>query len=194
MKHFRKEDGSITVEASLLIPILLTFLLFLMSLVKIAVAEMALQESVNETAQTVAHYSFLALVIEGAVMDGTEGFIDDLTEEQQNSFGNDAIANHLLDALSEEIKSAIPTTGALLNDHVAEDAFEGAVINKYKDKVGGSNFFNADGISIVDHNFPQSGNTDVIIEVENELQLVLPFFERDITIRKKAVERAWAGD
>ncbi|MFA1819797.1 TadE/TadG family type IV pilus assembly protein [Virgibacillus oceani] len=194
MKILRKEDGSITVEASLLIPILLTFLLFLMSLVKIAIAEMALQESVNETAQTVAHYSFLALVIEGAVMDGTEGFIDDLTDDQKDRFDNNMIANHLLDTLSEEVKSEIPSTGALLNDHVAEATFEEAVMNKYKDKVGGSDFFNADGISIVDHNFPQSQDSDVRIEVENELRFVLPFYERDITIRKKTVERAWAGN
>src|SRR5699024_3908589 len=122
--------------------------LALMSLVKIAVAEMALQESVNETGQTVAHYSFLSLVIEGAIMDGTEGFIDDLTEEQKNSFGNNEIADYLLDKLSEEIKGAIPTTGELLNSYVAAEAYEAAIRNKYENKVGSSNFFNAGGITV----------------------------------------------
>lgn len=165
-----------------------------MSFVKIAIAEMALQESVNETGQTIAHYSFLALVIEGAIMDGTEGFIDDLTEEQKNRFENNVIAEHLLDALSEEIKNAIPTTGALLNSYVAESVYEAAVRDKYEKKVGSSDFFNASGITVTDHNFPQTrGDSDVVIEVENELRLVFPFFERDIKIKKKTVERAWAG-
>ena len=192
--NLRKEDGSITVEASLIIPILLLFFLSLTSLVKIAIAEMALQESVNETAQTVANYSFLALVIEGAIMDGTEGFIDDLTEEQKDSFGNNEIADHLLDTLSTEIKQRIPTTGELLNSYVAAGAYEAAVRDKYEKKVGNSNFFNASGITIIDYNFPQTrGNSDVKIEVENELQLVFPFFEKNIKIKKKTVERAWAG-
>ncbi|TFJ91206.1 pilus assembly protein [Lentibacillus salicampi] len=168
----RKEDGSITVEASLIIPILLTFLLFLMSLVKISIAEMALQESVSETAQTVAHYSFLSLVIEGQIMNSTEGFIDDLTEEQKNRFGNNEIANQLLDKVSDGVKSQIPSAGKLIDTHVAEGAYEEAVRNKYEDKVGNSDFFNPGGIKIIDHNFPQSqGNSDVRIEAENQIHL-----------------------
>ncbi|MFD0951702.1 TadE/TadG family type IV pilus assembly protein [Virgibacillus natechei] len=190
----RKEDGSITVEASLLIPILLTFLLFLMSLVKISIAEMALQESVSETAQTVAHYSFLSLVIEGQIMSSTEGFIDDLTDDQKDRFGNNEIANQLLDKVSDGVKGEIPAAGELIDTHLAEGAFEDAVRNKYEDKVGTSDFFSPGGIEIIDHNFPQSqGDSDVRIEAENELRLVLPFFEKEINIKKKAVERAWAG-
>lgn len=189
----KKEDGSITIEAALIVPILLMFFLFLTALVKISIAEMALKEAVSETAQTVAHYSFLSLVIEGAIMDGTEGFIDDIAEDQKKNLGNNEIADYFLDKASEGIKNAIPTTGALINDYVAEDAFEKAIVEKYKNKVGNSPFFSPDTISIIDHNFPQEGNLDVKIEVQNELHLVMPFFEKKIQIKKKAVERAWAG-
>ena len=127
-------------------------------------------------------------------MDGTEGFIDDLTEEQKNSFGNNEIADYLVDKLSEEIKGAIPTTGELLNSYVAAEAYEAAIRNKYENKVGSSNFFNAGGITVTDHNYPQTrGDSDVSIEVETQLSLVFPFFEKDIKIKKKTVERAWAG-
>lgn len=189
----KKEDGSITVEAALIIPILLMFFLFLTSLVKISIAEMALKEAVSETAQTVAHYSFLSLVIEEQIMKGTEGFIDDIADSQKKNLNNNEIASYLLDKASAGIKSAIPTTGNLINDHVAEGAYEKAIIEKYKNKVGNSTFFSPDTISIIHSNFPNEGNIDVEIEVENELHLVVPFFEKKIKIKKKAVERAWAG-
>ncbi|MBM7597877.1 hypothetical protein JOC34_000234 [Virgibacillus halotolerans] len=189
----KKEDGSITVEAALIIPILLMFFLFLTALVKISIAEMALKEAVSETAQTVAHYSFLSLVIEGAIMDGTEGFIDDIAEDQKKNLGNNEIADYFLDKASEGIKNAIPTTGELINNHVSESAYKKAVIEKYKNKVGNSTFFSPDTISIIDSNFPNTNDIDVKIEVQNELHLVMPFFEKKIKIKKKAVERAWAG-
>ena len=50
------EDGVITIEAALVIPIMVTFILMLMCIVQIAIAEMALQESVSESTHTMAHY------------------------------------------------------------------------------------------------------------------------------------------
>lgn len=191
--NLKDENGSITIEASLLIPIMLLFILSLISFVKISIAEMALQESVSESAQTVAHYSFATLVAEGKIMEGAEGFLDDLTEKQKNNFSNNEIMSKILDDLNEKVKGKIPGLGEVLDRSVGKSVYQKLVKSKYEDKVGKSSFFNADGIQIVNHNFPTEGKWDVEIEATNEINLVLPFFEKKIPIRKKAVERAWHG-
>lgn len=188
------ERGSITIEAAMLIPILLTFFLFLMALVKISIAEIALDEAVSDTAQTVAHYSYLSLVAESAIQQETDGFVGSLENKAASTLNNNEIAKNLLSKASEKAKEMIPTTGQLLNDHVAEGVYSDVVKEKYRNKVGSSNFFNADGISIKSHKFPNNRNdAEVLVEAQTEIQIILPFVEETVVIRKKAVERAWAG-
>ena len=60
-KNFIKDEkGVITLEAALVIPIMVTFILILVGIVQVGVAEMALQETVSETAETMAHYSYVS--------------------------------------------------------------------------------------------------------------------------------------
>ncbi|MDY7045179.1 pilus assembly protein [Virgibacillus sp. M23] len=194
IRKFRTEDGSITLEAALIIPILLTFILFLTSLVKISIAELALKEAVSDTAQTVAHYSYLSLVAEKKIQDTTDGFVDDLKNKAGESLGNNEIANELLDQIAVEGKALIPTSGQLINDHAAKSLYEKVVKDKYEEKVGNSDFFSPGTVTIIDHNYPNTrGDSDVVVGAENVLNIVLPFFEKQITIKKVAVERAWSG-
>ena len=194
MGILKNENGSITLEAALIIPILLTFILFLTSLVKISIAEMALKEAVSDTAQTVAHYSYLSLVAEKKIQETTDGFVDDLKNKAGESLGNNDIANELLNQIAVEGKKLIPTSGELINDYAAQGLYETVVKNKYEEKVGSSEFFSADTITIVDHQYPNSrGDSDVVVGAENELKIILPFFEKEVKIRKMAVERAWSG-
>jgi hypothetical protein len=194
LRNIRKEDGSITIEAALIIPILLTFILFLTSLVKISIAEMALKEAVSDSAQTVAHYSYLSLVAEGKIQETTDGFVDDLKNKAGDALGNNQIANALLEKIAVEGKALIPTSGELINDYIAKDLYEKVVKDKYEEKVGSSDFFSPDTITVVDYNYPNSrGDSDVLIGAENVLNIVLPFFEKEVKIKKVAVERAWSG-
>ncbi|WP_026906274.1 TadE/TadG family type IV pilus assembly protein [Paucisalibacillus globulus] len=191
----KKEDGSITIEATLIIPIFLFFILFLTSLSKITIAEMALEESMSETAQGVAHYSYLAMVGQKQIQTASEGFVDSLTETASGKLGNHAVANYLLDKLATIGKDMIPSSGQALN-YFSDSIYEGMIIDSYKEKVNSSDFFNPNGITVTNSTFPQSTSgegADVLIEAENELKLVLPFFEKTIKIKKVVVERAWVG-
>lgn len=195
-RKVKKEDGSITVEAAFIIPILLTFFLFLTSLVKVSVAEMALQEAVNETAQTVAHYSYLAMVGQGFIQEQTDGFVDSLSENASGKLNNHEVANYVLDKLGSIGKDAIPTSGQAL-DYFSDSLYQGIVGDKYEKSVPNTVFFNSGGVKVTNSSFPSGTNgetANVKIEAENKLHLVLPFYERDINIKKIAIERAWVGN
>ncbi|MDY0408520.1 TadE family protein [Virgibacillus soli] len=190
----RRENGSITIEAALLIPIILTFILFLTSLVKISIAEMALQDAVSDTAQTVAHYTFLSLVAEKKIQETTDGFIDDLKDKAGDSLGNHDIANNLLEKLAQMGKDLVPTSGQVIDKYGAKPLYEKAVKDKYREIVKGGDFFNPDGIKIFKHEYPNTRNdAKAIVGAEVELKIVVPFFEKKVKVKKLATERAWAG-
>lgn len=192
----RNENGSITIEAALIIPIFLTFVLFLSSLIKITVAEMALQKAVDETAQNVSHYSYLAMVAQKKIKKTTDGFVDSLTDKSKESLGNHTIANHLLEKISQAGKDFIPTSGDAINQF-SDGFYEGIVRSSYEKHIGTSQFYNPSGIKVIQSSFPTgtSGEAaDVKIEAENTLKIVVPFFEKEIKIKKIAVERGWVGN
>ncbi len=196
LRFLKKDNGSITVEAALIIPLLLTFILFLTSLVKISIAEMALQEAVNETAQSVAHYSYLAMLAQNQIQNQTDGFVDSLTDNAAGKLGNDEVAEYILNKLGEVGKDVIPTSGEALN-HFSDSMYQDIVKGMYQENVPSSSFFSPENIRVTNSSFPHgtSGDAaDVRIEAENTMQMVLPFFEKEIKIKKVAVERGWVGN
>ncbi|GAA0427961.1 hypothetical protein GCM10008934_17110 [Virgibacillus salarius] len=196
LNFLKKNSGSITLEAALIIPLLLTFILFLTSLVKISIAEMALQEAVNETAQSVAHYSYLAMVGQGLIQEQTDGFVDSLTEGAAGKLGNHEVANYILDKLGAVGKDVIPTSGQGLN-YFSNEIYQGIVQKKYEENVFSSTFFSPESVRVIDSSFPHGTSEDaanVKIEAENTMQIVLPFFEKEIKIKKIVVERGWVGN
>lgn len=52
---------------------------------------MVLQEAVNETAQSVAHYSYLAMLAQGQIKNQTDGFVDSLTDGATDKLGNNEV-------------------------------------------------------------------------------------------------------
>ncbi|WP_162986359.1 TadE/TadG family type IV pilus assembly protein [Virgibacillus sp. Bac332] len=196
MAIVKRENGSITLEAAMIIPLFLTLILLLTSFVKITIAEMALKESVSETAQTVAHYSYLTLTVQNVIDQKKDAFIDSIADGAANKAGNNIIAQELMSKLAESAKGAIPSSSKLL-EAVDESVYKEVVTEKYKQKVGSSSFYNANGIKIVGANVPVSTDKDgamAKVEAEVELNLVIPFFEKTVKIKKKATERGWVGN
>ncbi|MFD2210442.1 TadE/TadG family type IV pilus assembly protein [Virgibacillus halophilus] len=195
-RKLKNENGSITLEAALIIPILLTFFLLLISFVKISIAEMALDDAVSDAAQSVAHYSYVAMVVQGVVKKGSDGFVDSLTDKASGKLDNNEVAKYLLKKLGGIGKDAIPTTGDVANRY-SDSFYQKMVIDRYKERVSNTSFFNPGGIVVKNSSFPSSTSGDsanVKIPAENTLKIILPFFEKDIKIKKVAVERGWVGN
>mgnify|MGYP001454437714 CR=1 FL=1 len=196
MSILKKDDGSITIEATLIIPILLTFFLILISIVKIGIAEMALQEAVSDTAQSVAHYSYLAMEGQNKIKKKTDSFVDSLTSKTSNLLGNHDIVDYLLKELAGAGKKQIPTSGDIAN-YYSDEIFEFLVKENYSRTVANTSFFNPTGVKVVDSSFPRSVNgeeANVKIVAENTLKIVMPFYEKELKIKKTAVERGWVGN
>lgn len=157
---------------------------------------MALDEAVSDAAQSVAHYSYIAMVLQGVVKKKTDGFVDSLTDKASGKLDNNEVARYLLKKLSGIGKDAIPTTGDVAN-YFSDSFYQKMVRSRYIERVNNTPFFNPDGITVKNSSFPSSTSgdgADVKIPAEVTLKIVLPFFEKDVTIKKVAVERGWVGN
>lgn len=197
MKVFKKEEGSITIEAALMIPIFLSFILLLTAFVKIGIAEITLQKAVNETVQSSAHYAYFGVAIQGLIDDAGDRFVGALTDNAKGAMDNNTVAEYIVDKLAGEAKGEIPTSGDIANQF-SDGVYETLIRDKYITYVpASSTFFNPGGIHVTNSSYPKgkSGDSaDVFIEVENTLKIILPFFEKEIKIKKVGVERGWVGD
>src|SRR5690554_6513253 len=65
--RFKKsEDGSLTLEAAMVMPFFLLFVVFLATIIRVSVADMALRTAVNDTAEIIAAHVYPATLAENA--------------------------------------------------------------------------------------------------------------------------------
>lgn len=185
----KSEDGVITIEAAMVIPIILTFILALLTIVQIAIAEMALQESVSEGAQTMSHYGYLAQQGAGLIQNETDAMIG-VIEERGSEAANHGIIEYILSNAADKGKGALGELITNLSNGLQEDASNKLVKSLYEERVGSGGFFNASAITVTS-NVSDGENVEITAEVP--LEVVLPFFSRTLTIKKKAVEQVWNG-
>lgn len=72
MKYWKKEDGIATIEATLILPIFMAFILAFISFANLALIEMRMQYAVNQTAKEISQYYYMAYKF-GLAYDGVEG-------------------------------------------------------------------------------------------------------------------------
>jgi predicted membrane-bound dolichyl-phosphate-mannose-protein mannosyltransferase len=63
------EDGSITLEAALIVPVFMFFILFLIIIIQIAVAEIALQRAASQTTEYVATHVYPVHLVKNHITD-----------------------------------------------------------------------------------------------------------------------------
>lgn len=188
---YEKEDGVITIEASLVIPIILTFILFLMAMVQIVIAEMALQESVSEGAQTTAYYGFLVQKTEGLIENETDALIG-VVEEKAGEVVSDqnAIFNTIINITADKGKGAMSNLINSTSVSAQQSLTNQLVKEMYAERVGNGGFFNSESI-VVETTIQDNEIVEVVAEVP--LEINLPFFNKSLNIKKKAAEYVWNG-
>ena len=65
--RLKSENGSITLEAALVLPFFMLFIVFMASIIRISVAEIALNKSVSETAQIISTHAYPATILSDQV-------------------------------------------------------------------------------------------------------------------------------
>ena len=188
---YKNEDGVITIEAALVIPIILTFILFLMAIVQIAIAEMALQEAVSESAQTTAHYGFLAQKAEGLIENESDALIG-VVEERAGEVVSDqhAILDTFINVGADKGKGAMSEIISNFSVNAQQDLTNQLAKELYANNVGNGGFFNSESVT-VETTIQDNEIVEVVAEVP--LEINLPFFNKTLNIKKKAAEYVWNG-
>lgn len=198
-KSLIKDDkGVMSIEMAFVIPIMLFFILMLVTFVRITIAEIALKEAVSEAAQTSAHYAYVVDILQNQYDTFRDKGIDAAVDASGNRLdptqSYDEIMNRLTSLISDHIKgSDLVPSGADFTNMFSEQVYTALVTSIYKQEVGDSSFFNPDGVEIIDSKSPGGENKDILIEAQVKIKQPLPFYTLEVTVNKKAVERGWVG-
>ncbi|MFB6363253.1 TadE/TadG family type IV pilus assembly protein [Paenibacillus elgii] len=217
LRWTKEQRGSITLEAALVLPFFLAFLLLLIAFIRVSLAEMALQSAVSESAKVIAAnmYPIKLLYRQGqaqwqnsqasawlgnvvtqletarqTVID-SEQFVEDyskwIPEPMVRLVAWDKERREQLEALGSSAKDEAKQT---VEKKVAEAATP--IIASFAD-MRSLDQRKLKVTSLQFPNFYDHGEAYVVIEAQYEYTFAVPFFKKTVILRKKAQERAWIG-
>jgi hypothetical protein len=221
MRLIRKEEGGIVLEASLVLPLFMSFILMLIAFIQVSLAEMALQSAVSETTKVIAANMYPV----------------DLMYQEARSSWNQSSANGWIEQMLSRIESVkqkavdgedfvdeyerwIPDPVVKLMEwektqrneleelsqagtEEAKKRIEGVynpllnnamtpMVNLYANKTR----LKPEQLKVTKVILPDldhKENAFIGIEAQYEVHLAVPFFRKIIIIRKHAYEHAWVG-
>ncbi len=210
-KPLKPDQGSIVLEAALVLPFFLAFVLALIAVIQIVIAENALHSAVAETVKTTAASMYPVKIMNERLRDSGAGqsFADaleklkaareklDAAEQMFTDYANlipepvyemIGLEQSLGDKLKEELTGRI--------DKVLYSPFV-PIVEKFVDSdASGNKMLKTERLSVIRVVFPdlQNGEHPYFgIEAQYDLPLHIPFFHYVVHIRKKAYERVWIG-
>lgn len=194
-KLIRKEDGSITLEAALVLPFFMLFIVFLATIIRIAVADMALYKAASETTEVLVAFAYPVDLATTAAEDFAK-------EKLQSIIPGEAAEYVSSDDLIQWTDEALQFFGIDVATEV-ENLFEdlsGEMVlpvlkTKFEEAVGDS-FFDSSKLEVPKVELPSlvAGTGEYLqIKVTYEIPISLPFFNESITLSKTASERVWTG-
>lgn len=188
--HFRNENGSITLEAALVLPVFMLFIVFMASIIRISVAEIALNKSVNETSKIIATHAYPATILaeeaSGLVGDKLSGLT---LGEVSLTDVEDLVGTSIREFLDIDVSGS----------NYLNDLGTSAITPIIKEKFAENMNSNSESINnlTVEVEMPNSLNggegSYLGIIASYDLDLTVPFVEKTITIKKQAYERLWVG-
>jgi len=197
-RWLNKEEGSITFEAALVMPLFIAFLFVFYAVIMAISSQMALQHLASQSAQKLANYMHPAALI-GDYLN------DKLSTGEQANFGDAAegiselvyevgsLLPHPLDTLLQEgAKGNYWPAANLAATVLGREVLEGIIIGSQdysllvEDNVSLVYLQLPDLIHYTDHN--------VIVALQYDLPFTLPFFGQRLSVREQAVQRVWLPD
>lgn len=177
----------------MILPFFLLFIVFLTTLVRLAVADMALYKSASESTELFVAYAYPVEVTKTAASDIIGNKIKSIERERDVDISG-AIdwANEGLTFLGVDIAGGIEN----LFESSAEGPLETLIQGKFEDATGHWNFFDSSKLTVTNVELPSLafGSDDYLeVNVMYEFDIAMPFVNKTIYLRKTAYERVWTG-
>jgi len=197
-RWLHREEGSITFEAALVMPLFIAFLFVFYAVITAISSQMALQHLASQSAQKLANYMHPAALVGDYVN-------EKLSSGEQADFGDAAeglselvyeigsLLPHPLDVLLQEgSKGNYWPAANLAATVLGRDVLEGIII-------GGEDYsvLVEENVKLVYLQLPDLVHyTDhnVIVALQYDLPFTLPFFGHRLSVREQAVQRVWLPD
>ncbi|MCZ8515876.1 pilus assembly protein [Paenibacillus filicis] len=214
---WKQDQGGVVLEAALVLPFFVAFVALMIVLVRLSIAEMALQSAVSESAKVIAANMYPVELLAGEARSKWNAsrpsvWLDEAVSRVEN------IRQRAVDAESfvEEYEHWIPdplvrllawekskreqaeSWGAGMTEEAKERAMteitEAAtpIVAFFADK----RRINTSKLKVTKITFPNFDHKEeAFVGVEAQLQFTfaVPFFRKDVLLKKKALERAWVG-
>ena len=199
------EQGSMVVEASIVLPMFMFFVIFLIYIIQMTLISTALQSTVSDTVKTVAAHIYPVSLAVNKEGDGGG------TAGQENTPSHWEIPKLSLRDWATEYSSSLPSP---LNQWIADAAAAGdeplqqlknqtaetvldPVIKPILKPFMPEGLLDYDRIHVSNISIPnlKSGQSPYFgIEVSYELPIRVPFLTKKIVLQAKSQERLWIGD
>jgi hypothetical protein len=204
--RFRESDeGGLTLEAALVLPICLSFILLLMAMIRISLVEMSLNQVVNETTRQVATHMYpIGLMYERSGEMTSKETTDQMSETVSSSKDKEIQIQDTITSYYKifptEVKKFIDVFKKLDSGTVSpHDQMIGAMFQPIVHYYADDQFLHVENLRVTKVTIPnlKDGNEDQAyfgIDVKYELPLHIPFVEKTLIFKQQAYERVWLGD
>lgn len=188
--HVRNENGSITLEAALVLPVFMLFIVFMASIIRISVAEIALNKSVNETTKIIATHAYPATILAEEASGVVSGKLSGLSlGEISLTDVEELIGTSMREYLDLDV------SGANFLSDIGTSAISPIIREKFAENMN-TDLASIDNLTVeVEMPGSLNGGEDSYlgISASYDLDLTVPFVEKTITLKKQAYERLWVG-
>ncbi|TBL80248.1 TadE/TadG family type IV pilus assembly protein [Paenibacillus thalictri] len=214
----KRQDGSIVLEAALVLPLFVSFVIAIIAFIQIAVTEMAVQSAVSETTKLIATGMYpVDLLYREAKTQWTQSkpyaayssVLDKITGFRSKVETAETFVDDYAAFIPDPVVSIVEWEKEK-REHVetmAQDKAEEYVTSIYKPLLNqaftavvsasvNKTVLDPARLRVVEVTLPNLESKDeavISIEAEYELNLLIPFYHKTVHIRKKAYERAWVG-
>ncbi|NHN30710.1 TadE/TadG family type IV pilus assembly protein [Paenibacillus agricola] len=221
MRLARREEGSIVLEAAIVLPLFLSFILLLVGFIQVSLAEMALQSAVSDTTKVIAANMYpLDLVYQEAKsrweQTAAKGWMDQALEKIGTAKEKVVQAEEFVDEYERWIpEPVVMLMGWEKNQRAELEALSQAGTEEAKQQIkdfyqprlnaaltpmvvlyANKTRLKPERLKVTRVILPDLNDKEqafIGIEAQYELKLAIPFFNKSIQIRKHAYEHAWVG-
>jgi hypothetical protein len=208
MKRFKfkeSEEGGLTLEAALVLPLYLSFILLLITMIRISLVEMSLNQVVNEATRQVATHMYpIGMMYERSNEMTTKETTGHMSGTGPSSSGKELQTQDPVNSYSNvfptEVKKFIDVFKKLdLGTFSPQDQVIGSMFKPIVDYYANEQFLNIENLRVTKVTIPnlRDGTEDQAyfgIDIKYELPLHIPFVEKTLIFKQQAYERVWLGD